>query len=174
MKKIIYDSSILNGYETRPITKANCKQVIDVYNSNQDFFILTEGKPATLSGCIANIDAMPPGFNPENKFCIGIWENETCIAVLDFLVGYPNLEHLYIGLLLVHSNLHGKGIGKKIIEYVLATAKHEGLKTARVAVCTANSKALSFWSKLGFVKTGESRATVGDIIMDVFVMEYSI
>jgi len=161
----------VDNYETRPITKANCEQVMDVYNSNQDFFMLTEGKPPTLSGCLANIDAMPPGFDPQNKHCIGFWENKKCTAILDFLVGYPNQDSLYIGLLLVDSSLHGKGVGGRIIKSLLDTAKCHGLKTARVAVCMANTKGATFWSKLGFTKTGESKATVGDIVMDVNIMD---
>ena len=163
----------IGDYETRIITKANCEQVMDVYNSNQDFFVLTEGKSATLSGCIANIDAMPPGFDPQNKHCISFWENDKCIAVLDFLVGYPSPDCLYIGLLLIHGNLHGKGVGKKIIKSILSTAKCHGLKTARVAVNMANTNAATFWGKLGFIKTAESKATVGDIEMDVNIMEAS-
>ena len=158
-------------YETRPITKANCEQAMDVYDSNHDFFILTEGKPATVSGCLANIDAVPPGFDPQYKCYIGLWEQERCIAILDFLVGYPNPECLYIGLLLVHGSLHGKGTGRKIVTSLLDAAQKQGLNTAKVAVCTANSKAIAFWSSLSFAKTGESKATAGDTIMDVIIME---
>lgn len=162
----------VDNYETRPITKANCEQVMDVYNSNQDFFMLTEGKPPTLSSCLANIDAMPPGLDPRNKHCIGFWENKRCIAVLDFLVGYPNPDCLYTGLLLVHSILHGKGVGGRIVKSLLNTAKCHGLKTARVAVSTANTNGTIFWGKLGFTKTVESKATVGNIVMDVNIMDF--
>jgi len=163
--------NIKSGYETHPITKANCEQVIDVYNSNRDFFMLTEGKPATLAGCIENIDAIPPGLDPQNKHNIGFWEGEECIAILDFLVGYPTPDYLYIGLLLVHANMHGKGAGKKIIKSMLTEANRHGLKIARIAVNTKNTSGIAFWSKLGFVKTGESKATVGDTVMDVIIME---
>ena len=161
----------VSGLEIRPATKANCGQVMDVYDSNRDFSMLTEGRPATFDGCLANIDAIPPGFDPQNKHCISFWENEKCIAMLDFLVGHPSPDCLYIGLLLVHGSLHGKGIGGRIVRSLLNAAECHGLKTARIAVCVANTSGAAFWDRLGFVKTGESTATVGNTEMDVNIME---
>jgi len=162
---------ISTGYELRPITKENVRYCMEVYDSNQDFFILTEGKPATLQSCMANINAMPPGFSKWNKFYVSFWEDNNCVAVMDFLKGYPDRECLYLGLLLVHKHWQGKGVGKRIVNAVLGVAGREGMTRARIAVCDKNTVGIKFWSGLGFAETGRSTATVGDITMNVIVME---
>jgi len=161
---------ISEDFVIRRITIETCEQVMDVYDSNRDFFILTEGNPATLSGCIANVTAMPPGLDPKNKFCLSFWKDEKCIAVLDYLVGYPNSDCLYIGLLLVHGELRGLGIGHKIVVWLLE--EYKNLATVKVAVCIANLNGVKFWQKCGFIQVGESKANVGEQVMDVIIMEY--
>jgi len=164
---------IYSKYAVRTISKENIRQVMGVYNSNQDFFVLTEGKPATLQGCIANIDAVPPGLDPQNKIHVSFWEGNICVAVLDFLKGYPESEYLYFGLLLVHKHWQGKGVGMNIIKTVLDAARCEGMNKSRIAVCDKNTAAIGFWSGLGFCKTDESTAIVGDTTMNVIIMEAS-
>jgi len=161
---------VSDDFDIRPVTIATCEQVMGVYDSNHDFFMLTEGKPATLPSCKANITAMPPGFDPKNKFCLGLWKDEKCIAVLDYLVGYPSPDCLYIGLLLVHGEWHGLGIGHKIFIWLLKEYKH--LKIVKVAVCAANLKGVQFWHKCGFFEVGKATARVGEQVMDVIMMEY--
>jgi len=135
---------------------------MDVFESNQDFFLLTEGTPATLQGCQANIDAIPPGFDIHNKLYIGFWINNRCIAVLDILLGYPNPDAIYIGLFLVHSELQGTGLGRKMIEALLTAAKNMKMNSAKLAVIESNAKAITFWKRLGFEDTGKSTATMHD------------
>ena len=152
----------LPDYDIVPITKQNCEQVMDVFESNQAFFLLTEGTPATLQGCQANVGAIPPNFDIHNKLYLGFWKNNRCIATLDFLLGYPNPDCIYIGLFLVHEELHGTGLGRKIMETLFAASKNIKFNGANLAVIENNKNAIAFWEKLGFKETGKSIATLHD------------
>jgi len=161
----------LSGYDIIPITRQGCEQVMEVFESNQDFFLLTEGKPATLSGCQANVDAIPPGFDIQNKLYIGFWTNNRCIAVLDILIGYPSPDCIYIGLFLIHGEMQGTGLGRKIIEALIAASKNAGLNSAKLAVVENNKKAIAFWKRLGFEEMGKSSATMyGGVGVNVVTM----
>jgi len=162
----------LSNYEIKPITKENYMQVMGVYQSNQEFFLLTEGKEATANDCFANIDAMPPNFNKDNKFYIGLWKDGQAIALLDFLEGYPTHESVYIGLLLIHGALHGKRLGSKIVQTLLEVSQEIGFKSARLGVLCNNTKALTFWERMGFMKTGESTVDVGGNSLKAVTMSY--
>jgi len=152
--------SNLPEYSIIPITKQSCEQVMGVFDSNQNFFLLTEGVPATLSGCQANVNATPPGFDIQSKLYIGFWINNRCIAVLDMLIGYPSPDCIYIGLFLVHGELQGTGLGHKIIDVLITASKDTGFNNAKLAVIENNKKAVTFWEKLGFEKTGKSSTTM--------------
>ncbi|MCL2284827.1 MAG: GNAT family N-acetyltransferase [Firmicutes bacterium] len=162
--------SYLDDFEIRPITRGTCYRVMPVFDSNNEFFMLTEGKPITLRSCQANIEAIPPGFDINNKLYLGFWHNKMCAAVLDLLIGYPKPDCLYIGLLLVHGELQGTGVGRKIVEALAAAWKGTGIKAANLAVVEDNKKAIAFWKKHGFKRTGTSTAIVGDTCVNVVTM----
>jgi len=150
----------IDEYNIKAITPENYEQTMVVYESNQDFFITTEGSPATKDGCLANITSVPPGFDIINKYYIGFWKKEQCVAVMDFLLGYPNQDCVYIGLLLIHKKEQQKRLGRRIVEILVWVSKNAGFKHIHLAVLSGNEKALSFWERMGFEQAGQSTAVV--------------
>ena len=161
-------------YTIIPITAQTCEQVMEVFDSNREFFMLTEGEPATLASCRASASAVPPGFDVANKHFISFWEGKKCVAVLDFLAGYPGPDSLYLGLLLVHGDLHGAGVGQSIVNALLAAAKKDDFAQVQLAVIESNAKAIAFWEKLGFVQTGTSTAAMPGGMVNVITMALEI
>ena len=140
----------LSEYEVVPITKQNFNQIFEVYDTNQDFFLLTQGKKATIESSINDIDAMPPKCEKEQKVYLSIWENGKVIGVLDLIEKYPEQTSFWIGLLIIRGNLHGKKIGNRIVNAILAAAKLAGYKSAHLGVIESNVKGIEFWQKFGF------------------------
>jgi len=148
---------ILSEYETNTITKANYDQVMKVYKTNQEYFLLTEGKVADIEDCLATINEVPPSFDPKDKFFVGFWKDGNCVGVLDFLVEYPDQSCIWIGLLLIDGKLHRKQIGSKIVNAVLEASKIKGYASVQLGVVDTNIRGLKFWGKQGFEKTRASR-----------------
>jgi len=140
----------LAEYEIAIITKQNFEQVFNVYNANQDFFMLVKGEKATIESSISDISALPPNCTIEQKIYISIWKNGKVVGILDLIEGYPDKTSIWIGLLLVHGNIHGRGIGSKIVCAVLNSAKMSGYKSAQLGVIENNAKGIDFWQKHGF------------------------
>jgi len=140
----------LDGYEVMPITKQNFGQAFEVYNTNQDFFILTQNKEATIESSIIDIDAIPPNCTMEQKIYVGIWQGGKITAVLDLIENFPEQGSFWIGLLLVHGSLHGKKIGSNIVNAVLNAAMSAGYKSVQLGVIENNAKGISFWQRHGF------------------------
>jgi len=165
---------ILTGYEIHPITKDNYLDVWSIYETNQDFFMLTEGKEATPTGIIESIIAIPDGFSIENKYFISLWKDNNPIAVLDFLVGYPNSDCVWVGLLLVHGSLKGKSIGIEIMNAVIATTQTVGMKDIMLGVIATNTRGIDFWRKLGFVQTGVSNTTLRGEDLEILIFKRTV
>ena len=50
----------LSDYKITSIKKDNFEQAFEVYDTNQDFFLLTQGSKATIENSANDIDALPP------------------------------------------------------------------------------------------------------------------
>ena len=151
----------LDEYEVIVITEQNFEQVFEVYNTNQDFFLLTQGKEATIESSRNDMMAVPPNCNIHQKIYVSIWKNGDVVGVLDLITGYPERTCFWIGLLLVHGSLHGKRVGSRFVDAVLDAAREAGYKSAQLGVIERNTKAINFWQKHGFDVLRHS----GDIVV---------
>jgi len=140
----------LDGYEIEPITKQNFRQIFEVYDTNQDFFHLVQGEKATIESSINDMVAVPPNCDIEQKIYISIWKNDKVIGILDVIEGFPDPTSFWIGLLLIHGEMHGKKIGSRIVDAVLNAAKVTGYKTSQLGVIENNTKGIAFWQNCGF------------------------
>jgi len=146
----------LAGYEIEPITKLNFTQVFEVYDTNQDFFQLVQGKRATIEISTHDINALPPNCDIGQKIYVGIWKDGQVAAVLDVIERFPEPTSFWIGLLLVHGEMHGRQIGSTIVDAVLNAAKISGYKTAQLGVIEHSVKGIAFWHSHGFVTSRQS------------------
>ena len=153
----------LTEYEIRTITKLNFAQAFEVYNTNQDFFRLTEGKNATIESSISDIEAVPPNFDIEQKIYVSIWKDSKVLCVLDLLQDYPTQTCVYIGLLMIHGDFHGRKIGSTILTAVLNAARIFGHKSIQLGVIENNTSGISFWLSHGFdkIKTAKNIVVMG-------------
>ncbi len=149
-------SGLLEDYEIYGLTRQNFYTVKDIYDSNLDFFMITEGEPAQLEKSVNDTELVPPGLSPDKKIFAAFSKNGKPVAILDLLEGFPDETCCWIGLLLVHRDLHGKGIGRELTSAVEKTAVSKGYNSIMLGVVTQNIKALRFWSSLGFEKIRES------------------
>ncbi len=140
----------LIAYKIAPMSAQNFEIAFEVYNTNQKYFLLTRGKQATIENSLGDIEALPPGCNATQKVYISICENGKPAAVLDLIEKYPDETCVWIGLLLVHGERHGKNTGSKIVSAVLTAACALGYRSVRLGVVESNTKALAFWQKQGF------------------------
>ena len=142
----------LDGFEVKVITKENFDEVYAVFDSNQEFFKLTEGKETTQEEAVKNIDAIPPDFDIKQKLMISLWLDGKAVGVLDLLIGFPEKENIWIGLLLVHGNEHDKKIGNRVSAAIIESARVLEYKSVQLGVIDTNERGLAFWSGLGFEK----------------------
>jgi len=70
----------------------------------------------------------------------------------------------------VFSRFHGSGIAKEMMEVAIAHARTLGKKRILLGVNNENSRAIGFYSKMGFEKIGTRHFTVGSEVHDDFIM----
>ena len=62
-----------------------------------------------------DLKALPEGKSLEDKFYIGFFENDRLIAIMDFILSFPEEDTIFIGLFMMDSKESGKGKGSAII-----------------------------------------------------------
>lgn len=138
------------------LSEADAPAVQTLLESNPGYTRRVSGRlPLPSDGLEVLVDG-PPDLTPERKHCFGAWLDDTLVGVADVLQSWPNPQTAHIGLLLVHGEHEGEGIGRALHEHVLSAVRGwEGVDTLRLGIVETNAAGAGpFWSKLGYRPTG--------------------
>ncbi|MFW6229884.1 MAG: GNAT family N-acetyltransferase [Halanaerobium sp.] len=93
---------------------------------------------------------------------------------IGFLAFYPKEESMYLSKFYLKKEARGKGLSRKMLDFVIEAARKEGLTSIRLNV-NKNNSAVKAYQKLGFKKVGERKKDIGNgFYMDDYVFEYII
>jgi ribosomal protein S18 acetylase RimI-like enzyme len=115
------------------------------------------GYPPGPSDALSALLAVPPQFDPVNKRGIGMWDEQGLVAFADVLIGHPQSDTTYIGLLIVHGGHHRQGLGRDVHEALLVQLQtHVNIERMRLGLVeTVASEAMPFLRAMGYTETGE-------------------
>ena len=153
--RLLADLRCALAYDLVPITQENYTIAREVYNTNPGYFQLFDKVPSD-ENILSTMRMVPDGYGIEDKLFAALCENSEAVAVIDLLAGYPDKNNLWLGLFLVHGDLHSKGLGAAIVNGVVQAARSAGFVSIHLGVVKTNAGALNFWQKMGFVYERES------------------
>ncbi|MDD2840455.1 MAG: GNAT family N-acetyltransferase [Rickettsiales bacterium] len=119
---------------------------------NEDFFKLTTGKGVDKNEGKLFFDNLPQNKKIEDKFIIGIFDNNVLIALIDLVQGFLEESQWVMGSFIIDKDFRHKNIGMRllqILEELLVTFK---VNILRIVVQEYNPNAVKFWVKNGFVE----------------------
>ena len=118
------------------------------------------GYPPGAADAQSLLMGRPEGLEEGAKVVLGVFDGARLVAVVDLLRGYPVEEKAFIGLLEVHGEYQGRGVGGTaygLVEWYVEASWPE-VRTLRLAVVDTNSEvAAGFWRRQGFEPTGEEK-----------------
>ena len=82
------------------VRKLNINDVDIIYDMSYKNEIFYKYHPpfVTKESIIEDMEALPPHKNYEDKYYIGFFENDSLVANMDLILGYPTDEIAFIGL----------------------------------------------------------------------------
>ena len=119
-----------------------------------------------------DMTVLPPSVAQEQKIFSIIYYDQKPIAVMDYLVDYPQEGTVYIGLLLVGERRQGHG--QAIYQQVEQDWRLKGISLVSLAVIEENTAGRSFWESQGFKETRKAVTTVNDQKVSVVCFEKKI
>lgn len=95
--------------------------------------------------------------------------NSGAAQTVEGKTGTLEIERIY-----VIGKFHGQQMGKSLLQYAIAVAKEASYDTIWLGVWERNSKAIAFYERNGFVKTGSHDFVLGDDVQTDYIMELSL
>ncbi len=111
------------------------------------------------------MSVLPPGKDYNDKFFVGFFENETLVAIMDLIVGYPEQDTCFIGLFMVGLEYQNKGIGSEMINQCVQYLRMSGFHKIRLGVDKNNPQSNAFWKKNGFSVVGEKDYVLMELVL---------
>ena len=103
---------------------------------------------------------MPLNAKREQKQYKIIKLDKEYIGVIDYIMEYPDLDSIYIGLFIIEKAIQGFGHGNRIMDKFEAKIKGKGFKRIRLGVLHNNESGLKFWENRGFKVIKEMYSTI--------------
>lgn len=142
----------------------------EFFNLNPEYFLAVSGQAATPDEAEQEFHgALPEGWPYTKKWLLGFVDSSNTLigmsnVVQDLLA--PGVWH--IGLFMLASSLHGKGMAHKLYQGLELWARDSGALWLRLGVVQGNARAEKFWEKLGYtevrtrrdVEIGQQRNTI--------------
>ncbi|WP_274585706.1 GNAT family N-acetyltransferase [Neisseria leonii] len=139
----------------RSLTVHDADLVQTLYGQTPDYFLNISGRPAEPDSARENLTQFPPGIIGA-PILLGAFEGGRLVGILIAVVGYPTAPTAHIGLLLVHPDSRGRGVGRALHEaYLARLGERAGIRTLRLGIVSGNARlAEPFWRSLGYEDSG--------------------
>jgi ribosomal-protein-alanine N-acetyltransferase len=155
-----------------PVGQEAAARVQRVLERAPAYFTRIEGQPVSNTGGEETLNALPDGYQFDQKQVLLVREADQDIGVVDLIRDFPHPGTVMLGLLLIAEELQGHGLGRKAYQLIESWAQQSwGARRFRIGVAEANP-VQGFWQKMGFRSTHELRNhEQGKKTFRLFVME---
>ncbi len=147
----------LSEFYIERITMKNLEQYEECFYCNKDYYMITDGHPATKEICVDTIEYCPADFSEKNIYNIGVSQAGKCVCTLFLLYGYPEKTTIYIGLFLVNEQFKRQGVGTKVIKTLFKCFSNTKIERFSLSVQDNNICGCKFWQSLGFKVVDKTR-----------------
>jgi GNAT superfamily N-acetyltransferase len=143
----------------RQLEGSDVMAVQRLIEADPDYARRVSGKPPGPDEAHHLLTERPPTLAPDHKVVLGVFRGTTLVALIDLLREWPDAGTVHIGLLQVHAQYQGQGVGRGAHDLLLRWIKEWPKATQlRAAIVETNAKhAAPFWEALGYTPTGPPR-----------------
>ena len=136
------------------LTAADHDAILTVLQDDGGYAIRVNGHPAGPRDVTDLLTAKPPQVASSNHRVMGLRMHDRLVGVASLVVGWPETDLTYLGLLQIRADHQGRG---------LARTFHEQLRTLfpgrwRLTVVDTNTQVIPVWERLGYATTGKTNA----------------
>ena len=153
-------------YQVRQLTQEDIPAVLRLMQGNTLYFQYCGGDAVPSEASIRrDMSIVPTGKTLEDKYYVGFFRDETLLAIMDLIDGYPEENIAFVGFFMMNAAMQGTGEGTKIIFRLCQTLKALGIGRIRLGIDKGNPQSTHFWKKNGFRVIREVPQARGTILL---------
>lgn len=165
----------LKNYAIRKLVSADVKKLQQLCERCHDYYEICEGRIPNGNDGIDILQELPPNKNIKDKYVLGVFAGEeNLVAVIDLIKDYPEAGEWIIGLMMIEPGERGKGLGRRLHEFLVEKILTEGHRKLRIGVVEDNKKGFAFWKSLGYYEVKRVTLTFGKVDKPVIVMNFHL
>ncbi|GAA5263757.1 hypothetical protein ACOSOMT5_P0177 [Acidiphilium sp. MT5] len=134
-----------------PLDETHAPALQSVCEACHEFYCETTGLPPGPRETENFLADVPPHGDRDQKRVWAIFHQTTLIGIVDCAFGHPAPGDFWIGLLLLHPDWRGQGLGGDIVQALVAYSRHHAAPQIGIAVKADYRAAQIFWRGHGFV-----------------------
>jgi ribosomal protein S18 acetylase RimI-like enzyme len=143
--------SHLREYSIRLAAPGDEARIQALLESDPAYFGVTQGAPPSPTEAKDQLSDLPAGKEYRDKLVYAIFDcDETLVALVDLVRGYPDDETWFLGLLFVAPACRNTGLGSRPLDAIFAEIKQQGARAIRLGVVRGNVRARALYDRSGF------------------------
>ena len=150
-------------------TEADVERLQSVLLRAPAFYLLDRGGPPADDEARQVLLDHPPGRTAADKRLWLVLDADEAIGCVEVADGWPVARTSMIGLLLVVAERYGDGTSHRLYRLVEDDLRSSADRL-RIGVLSKNARALAFWTKHGFIPTGERQPHERGSVVDELVL----
>lgn len=132
--------------------------LVEQFNTEAgDYWLLADRVPPGPQKAAEFFTDGPPGCDPARSHRLGLFHGGRLVGLAELSFGFPQPEDAYLGLMILHPEVRGKGFGARLLAHAEGLARAAGTPRLYLGVLEENPRGRAFWQREGFVATGVMR-----------------
>lgn len=165
------------GYTCREMTRDEVATLQSFFDTNPEYFVTVSGEPAAPDEAEGEFDNLPPSDWLQGKMWVLRFDDPKgqMIGVANVVADLLVRHVWHIGLFIVATPLHGRGIAHTIYRGLEGWMQDSGAHWIRLGVVVTNLRGERFWTRTGYTALRTREAVVAGTRMNtVRVMAKSL
>lgn len=135
----------------RAITPADRSEVSDLIHASVNAWYQLRGMPRIFTGDPALTTIFYDVYHAIEPGCAVVAESETTGRLMGVCFYHPRQTHVGLGIMSVHPNYFGMGVGRALLQAVIRFTESNGYKALRLTQSALNLDSFSLYNTAGFV-----------------------
>lgn len=140
-----------NSLRLRSITPADRSEVADLIYASINTWYRLHGMGQIFNGGPKVTEVFYDVYHAIEPGCAVVAEHAETGRLMGSCFYHPRKTHMALGIMNVHPNYFGMGVGRALLEYIIDLTDKQGYKSLRLTQSALNLDSFSLYNKAGFV-----------------------
>src|SRR5688572_15574584 len=135
----------------RPMTEADKHEIADLIYASINTWYRLRGMPQIFRGGPKVTEVFFDVYNAIDPGCGVVAEHTETRRLMGSCFYHPRQHHVALGIMNVHPNYFGAGVGRALLKYIIDYTDQKGYKSLRLTQSALNLDSFSLYNRAGFV-----------------------